>query len=615
MRKSILTLNLIFISALRLFAGVNQYAVTIDLTNVVNDRVKVVVNVPPVQSDEVVYCLPKMVPGTYSIYDFGRFVIDIKAFDTNGNTLVITPKSVNEFQINNASELSRLEYWVEDTYDMTMENVIFEPSGTNIEEGQNFIVNNFGFAGYIEGMKNVPYELTIKHPDNFYGSTALIDTKNDLHTDTYLLSGYDNLADSPLLYAIADTAIKKVGGADVLIGIYSPNHKLTARQIMNEVSEVLEAQEKYLGGKLPVQKYAFLIYFTDTAGVSGGMGALEHNNSSVYFLPEDSIQNIASFLRDVCAHEFFHIVTPLNIHSEEIGDFNFIEPEMSEHLWLYEGQTEYAAHHAQVKAGLITLDEFLSRMQGKIENSRAYYIDTLPFTVMSKGCLDIYKNEYTNVYQKGALINMCLDIELRRLSKGKYGTQDLMKDLAKYYGKDKSFKDEELFDRIAALTYPEIRTFFATYVEGDKPIPYDKFFATMGIVTAPSTIEKRITLGNISLNYDFREDEKRITILSLVGSNAFAREMGYKEGDQLISINGKSLTTGDPNATIDNWKALTKPGDKVVILVEREVKGKIKQVKLKGKAMQIDVEIPGQLTVSSSATPEQIALRKAWVNQ
>ena len=615
MRKSILLPVFIFISSLQLFAGENQYKVAIDLTTVLNDRVKVVVEVPAIQTDQAVYCLPKMVPGTYSIYDFGRFVIDIKAYDVNGNALEIVPKSVNEFQINNAQKLSRIEYWVDDTYDMTTENVIFEPCGTNIEDGQNFIVNNFGFAGYVEGMKNVPYELTIKHPDNFYGSTAMIDAKNDKETDTYLLSGYDNLADSPLLYAIADTAVKKVGGADVLIGIYSPNHLLTARQIMNEVSEVLEAQEKYLGGKLPVKKYAFLMYFTDSAGVSGGNGALEHNNSSVYYLPEDSIQNIAPFIRDVCAHEFFHIVTPLNIHSEEIGDFNFIEPEMSEHLWLYEGQTEYAAHHAQVKAGLITLDEFLSRMQGKIENSRQYYIDTLPFTVMSKGCLDTYKNEYTNVYQKGALINMCLDIELRRLSKGKYGTQDLMKDLAKYYGKDKSFKDDELFDRIAALTYPEIRTFFATYVEGDQPIPYDKYFATMGIVTAPSTIEKIITLGNISLNYDFREDEKRITILSLVGSNAFAKEMGYKEGDQFISINGESLTTGDPNATIDNWKANTKPGDKVVIVVEREVKGKIKQIKLKGKAMQIDVEIPGQLTISSTATAEQIALRKAWVNQ
>jgi DNA gyrase/topoisomerase IV subunit B len=31
-------------------------------------------------------------------------------------------------------------------------------------------------------------------------------------------------------------------------------------------------------------------------------------------------QYLAQMMKDVAAHEFFHIVTPLNIHSEEIGN-------------------------------------------------------------------------------------------------------------------------------------------------------------------------------------------------------------------------------------------------------------------------------------------------------
>ncbi|MBC8173184.1 MAG: peptidase M61 [Chitinophagales bacterium] len=382
------------------------------------------------------------------------------------------------------------------------------------------------------------------------------------------------------------------------------------------MSEILEAQELYLGGELPVNKYAFLFYFTDTAGVSGGIGALEHKNSSVYFFPETPIEQIAAFLRNVCAHEFFHIVTPLNIHSQEIADFNFIKPEMSKHLWLYEGQTEYAAHHAQVKAGLITADEFLNRMQGKIETSTQYYNDTLPFTVMSENCLDTYKNEYTNVYEKGALINMCLDIELRRLSKGKYGTQELMRDLGHQYGKDKAFNDDELFDNIASLTYPQIREFFRLYVEGDYAIPYERYFEYAGVTRSPVTMEKKVTLGNISLNYNITDEESEVIIGDLTGSNAFAQQMGYKVGDKFISINGISMTTGNANDAIDVWKAQTKAGDKVVIIVERVIDNdKIKQVKLKGKAMEIDVEKPGVLLIDANATAEQIALRKAWINQ
>ncbi|MGV3697217.1 EF-Tu C-terminal domain-related protein, partial [Flavobacterium sp.] len=48
-------------------------------------------------------------------------------------------------------------------------------------------------------------------------------------------------------------------------------------------------------------------------------------------------------------------------------------------------------------------------------------------------------------------------------------------------------KDEELFDKITALTYPEIRDFFKRYVEGNEPLPYDQLFSKVGITYKPIT--------------------------------------------------------------------------------------------------------------------------------
>ncbi|MBL0279286.1 MAG: peptidase M61 [Bacteroidetes bacterium] len=591
----------------------NIYTATIDLTVVENDRVKVTIDVPEITSDNIFYCIPKIVPGTYNIYDFGRFVFDFKAYNENGVALKVEPVDVNRYKIFNATTLKKIEYWIDDTYDMTGDNPIFEPAGTNIAP-DNFVVNTFGFIGYLDGMKENDYELIIKKPAGFYGSTPLKAKSVGTNLDKFHLDDYDHLADSPLLYAVPDTASTMVGNAQVLIGVYSPNKVITAKQIMDNVSEILAAQGEYLGGKLPVDKYAFLLYFTDTTGVSGGMGALEHKNSSVYYLPETEIENIAPMLRDVCAHEFFHVVTPLAIHSREIADFNFIEPKMSKHLWLYEGQTEYAAHHAQVKAGLITHEEFISRMQGKIENSTSYYNDTLPFTTMSLGCLDIYHEEYGNVYLKGALINMCLDIELRQLSKGKYGTQELMRDLGKEFGANKAFNDDELFDKITKMTYPEIRTFFTTYVEGDTPIPYETYLKKAGISLSPEGTMEVISMGNISMNYNITAESSTIFIENLEGSNSFAKDMGYKVGDKFLSINGQSLTAGNADRAINAWKQTTKAGDKVVVMVERKLdNGKVKKVKLKGNAITVKVPMPRNLMLDEQATPEQLAFRKAWL--
>jgi predicted metalloprotease with PDZ domain len=70
--------------------------------------------------------------------------------------------------------------------------------------------------------------------------------------------------------------------------------------------------------------------------------ALEHSYSSVYYSPQARADKVSDEITGLSCHEFFHIVTPLNIHSEEISNFNFDTPKMSKHLWLYEGLTEYA---------------------------------------------------------------------------------------------------------------------------------------------------------------------------------------------------------------------------------------------------------------------------------
>jgi hypothetical protein len=44
----------------------------------------------------------------------------------------------------------------------------------------------------------------------------------------------------------------------------------------------------------------------------------------------------ADGLNHTISHEFFHILTPLNVHSKEIHDFDFNNPKMSALLWMYE---------------------------------------------------------------------------------------------------------------------------------------------------------------------------------------------------------------------------------------------------------------------------------------
>ncbi|GAB3195341.1 putative metalloprotease with PDZ domain [Pontibacter aydingkolensis] len=592
----------------------SKYNFTIDLTQVKDDKVQVTLQAPQIKESTIVYNTPKIVPGTYSVSDFGRFVTDFKALDKSGNTLAVEQLDTNRWRISNANRLARITYWVDDTFDADMKgNAVFEPGGTNIEADKNFLINTFGFIGYFDGMKQVPFELNVTKPQGFYGSTPLIATSSTTTKDTYQVPNYVELADSPLMYNRPDTTVLKIGNTDVLVSVYSPSGRVTSKPIAENVRDILDAQRKYLGGILPVEKYAFLIYVPERVGKSGSYGALEHSYSSVYFLPEMPAEQFSSTIKDVAAHEFFHIVTPLNIHSEEIGNFDFINPKMSKHLWLYEGVTEYFASHVQVYEGLYNLDTYLEKLREYIATSREYYNDTLPFTVMSAEVLEKYEKEYGNVYQKGSLIGLVLDIKLRELSQGKYSLRDLMLDLSKTYGKDKSFKDEELFDKITELTYPEIREFFAKHVEGSEPLPLEETFRKVGIIYQPKATETIISYGGFTPGFD--QETSRIIVAETADMDAFGRQMGFQNEDQLLKFNGTDITPANIRELIGVELQQMKPGEEITITVGRKNKrGKVKEKKLKGKVVATERQAIHVLTPDPSATEQQKALRAAWLN-
>jgi predicted metalloprotease with PDZ domain len=595
----------------------DTYRFSIDLAKVKDDKLKVSLFTPAIkraagQPNEIVYHLPKIVPGTYANYDFGRFTCNFTVLDKDGKALPVEKLDDNSWKIKNADQMYQITYAIDDTYDTDLDNIIFEPAGTSIDSGNVFALNTHGFFGYFDDMKKMKYEINVTKPSGFYGSTSLIATASTPTKDTYVTQSYMELTDAPMLYDRPDTTVLRIGGAEILVSVYSPNKVATSKEIASNIEELLTAQMKYLGGTLPIKKYAFIIYLFDKPTKSGAMGALEHSYSSFYCLPEATAEQLAQTIRDVSSHEFFHILTPLSIHSEEIGDFDYNQPKMSKHLWLYEGVTEYSAGHMQIKYGLIDLPAYLDVLTEKMNSATSDFNDTLAFTEMSRNCLDLYKDQYNNVYQKGALIGLCLDIKLRQLSGGKYGIQNLMADLSKVYGKQQSFKDDDLFDQIVKMTYPEIREFFTRYVEGNEPLPLRETLALVGIEVKGGETNKVATLGKISLGYN--DANQRIAIASVSQMNEFGKKMGYQKNDELVSLNGQSLSPDNFSEVLDTFKKNTKAGSLVEIVVARKGEdGKEIKVKLSAPAILVDGDKKVEVTSFATPTPAQITLRDAWL--
>ena len=634
MKKSLLILGIVCLYV-HATSQINEYRYTVDLTNVVNDRLFVEVETPAISRPELQFNFPKIIPGTYSIEDYGRFVSDLKAYDKKGKRLEVKKINDNSWTIKNANKLVKLTYWIDDSFDSIHEGPeIFEPAGTNIE-ANNFLINNSGFFGYLDGMKDLRYTINIIRDKDFYGSTGLIPVQTNVSIpslkketpgqsnkamDVFRTENYDELVDSPLMYSRPDTAVIKIGNAEVLIGSYSPNKKISAKEIAASVKEVLIAQKEFLGGKLPVEKYAFILYFTDKGpSTKFGFGALEHSYSSVYFFPELNISMLKQNLYDVAAHEFFHIVTPLTIHSEEIHRFDFNDPKMSKHLWLYEGMTEYFSGLVQVKYDLVDSTEYLNMVLQKIQTA-SQYLDDVPFTDISKFTLEKYNDQYGNVYQKGALIGLCLDVKLRELSGSKYGVQNLITELSKKYGKNQAFNDDELFDQIVSLTYPQIGEFLSRYVAGPEPLPLSDIFNSVGIKYVPGKAYRDFTTGleTRALKMVDHKGKKMFAIANPDDLNDQGKLFEFKAGDMPISINGIEFPELGPQTKDFFERAIESVRNSGTIhykVLRANDKGELKEIELTAPVKEIErMQKPG-LDFDPDASQAQLALRNAWLSK
>lgn len=581
-----------------------KYQYKINLNDVKDDQLHVELTVPKITSAEVTFYMPKIIPGTYSNADYGRFVHNLKAWDKAGKEIPVKKATDNSWQIKNATRLAKITYDVEDTWDSSLSHEIYDMAGTNIEAGKNYVLNTPGIFGYLGNMKRLPFEISISKPENLYASTPLIATKSDKSLDVFTLADADHLYDSPIMYNEPDTTSIRLGRTQVLISVYSPNKQITSAAMADLLKEMLEATQRYLGGKLPVEKYAFIYYFNGEQEELKRTGALEHNYSSFYALPEYPFDALAPTLLDISAHEFFHIVTPLTISSKEVKEFNFNEPVLSKHLWLYEGSTEYASDHVQVVEGLISPEEFLEKLNEKITISTNQFNDTLPFTHLSKHSADKYVDQYLNVYEKGALISAALDVYLLHLSGGKYGLRDLKQDLGVKFGRDTYFEDDALFDEITKLTFPEVRDFFKQYVEGSKAIPYDKFFGLAGVNYKTSQAP---SLGNVQLG---GTQDGKLVVAGTSELNALGQQLGYQTGDVFVSINGEEIGLQNAQAVLDKYKTTAKAGDKIEIVVTRQSEsGSTSNVTLSGNVITIPV---AALVMNPAPTPAQLTVRKAW---
>jgi predicted metalloprotease with PDZ domain len=454
-------------------AGNPSLTYDVDLNDRADDLFKVTLTVEGLGAANAIYQFASTAPGTYQVMNIGRFVRSFEARDAKGAVVPSERIAVNQWRLSDPARVRTIRYAIAETWDTKVEqNPVYLMCGTSLE-ADHVLINPHAIIGYPTGLQATPVRLRLRYPGGWKIGTAL----NRDRDGTYHADNYDHLVDSPILLGKLTDAKLMVTGVPVEIYAYSKTGKIRAPQLLNAMDDMLQAAGRFLG-RLPVDRYTFLYHFEDQ-----NAGAWEHSVSSEYVFHESEFtDSLGRYLTDIAAHEFFHIVTPLNIHSEIIEHFNFVTPVPSQHLWLYEATTEWAAHAMQLRAGLKSPEAYMGKVLQKLQADRAafdssYSLRDLALTSYS----DSGQKQYANIYMRGALTMGLLDIRMLELSGGRQGLQDLILDLARRFGKTRAFPEATFVDTVVALTRPEIRDFFARYVWESEPLPVREYYGKLGI--------------------------------------------------------------------------------------------------------------------------------------
>jgi len=576
-----------------------QIIYNIDLTNSEDDVFHVTVLTSNLTTENNIYNFAATAPGTYQVMDFGRYVKTFNAFDKDGNKLSTKNISTNMWEIADASKLAKLEYDIEDTFDSEIKKNIPAPlCGSGIDK--NFIVmNTFSVLGYFEGLQSNPAKLKVDYNSDWTIGTALpLDEGGYYYAETY-----DRLADSPILIGELTFAATKVGEIDVEVYVFAIDTAIYAKKILALADDVLQSSYEFIG-YAPVESYKFLMLLLSREYYSThqlmAAGALEHSYSSLYVQP--ATEQELPHLRSTMAHEFMHILTPLNLSSEIIHTYNFAVPTASEHIWLYEGVTEWISDIMQLRGGLITTEEYLNQFSRKLRIND----DFNPNISLSKMSLEVYvdsvKPQFFNFYNRGAATAALLDIRLLELSNGKRGLREVYLDLLERYGKDRPFPEDSFFDIFVEMTYPEIEDFINDYIRGSEPLPFVEYMAMLGFSYTEEKIseDSRPSIGvSISVN---EEGE-----LFLIGIEDEARKFGMVDGDILVRVLGEEINMKTARGIFEKVHEMS-VGDLYEIVVRRDGN----EITLNGELLQRKTRHVFQ--EMKKLTLKQQAMRESWMN-
>jgi predicted metalloprotease with PDZ domain len=505
--------------------------------------------------------MPSWTPGSYLLREFGRHVQDLSA--RSGAAAVPwrkMDKSSWRVETEPGAELV-VSYRVY-ANELSVRTSHLDATHASINGASVFL--------FARGYEKGEHEVEVLAPSGWRTTTVLA----QIGESRFVARSYDELVDSPLEIGTHLLLEWEQSGRPHQFAIWG-SEPFDADRLLDDTREIIAAAERMFGG-LPYSRYIFFLHL-----VPDGRGGLEHRECSAlqadrWALPAPGAEpdeKYEDFLALV-AHEFFHVWNVKRIRSEVLGPFDYTRENYTRSLWVAEGLTTYYTDRLLLWAARIPEARYLERLSDQIARFQALpgrHRQTLADSSFDSWVRFYRPDEHTpnaqiSYYQKGALVGLLLDLEIRRATAGARSLDDLMRLLWERYGaRDVGYPEtgpgsvEALAAEVAGT---DLSGFFDAYIRGTAELDYDRALAAAGMRIGPTPAPASPTKANAApasdaeasttarpsplsdaaeiegrLGVRARERNGRVEI-ALVLEGGSGWRSGLNASDEIVALNG-----------------------------------------------------------------------------
>ncbi|HLX54218.1 MAG TPA: PDZ domain-containing protein [Aquella sp.] len=520
------------------------------------------------QNNQSILKLPTWIPGSYMIREFSKNIVEISA-SQNGNNIQCEQINKNAWQISGY----KLHNSIEVKYEVYALDFGIRTAYLDNKRGY---FNATSLCLYVVGCEHLNHVIQFTDMPNTWNiATGLVSQDNQ-----YLAANYDELIDSPFElgeFIRLSFTVKDVPHYIVLSGTIAPN--FDSQRLIDDVIKICETQIEMFGGVAPFSDYTFLLYL-------GGeiYTGLEHRNSTALMAPYysvpthhmDKINDDYLKLLGLFSHEYFHLWNVKRIKPQVFNPYDLQNENYTGLLWWFEGITSYYDDLVLYRAGLIDKKRYLQIILDNINNVYKFSGTTRQTLTNSSltSWVKYYRpdenspNSLVSYYIKGALVGLCLDLDIRSKTNNKKSLNDVLLGLYnKWLDDGLGIDEDELPQLIKKYTGCELSEEILAYTTTTANLPLEQLFKTYGLeliktsgnYTGSGKVLEEIDKlpENNKLNLGIKVVKENIGYKVINVYNNSPADSGIAANDLLIAIDNIKLT--DLDKQLNLYTANSKP--------------------------------------------------------